>query len=383
MKHILTTTLCASGLLLSGCGGGGGDATPAADTQAPALTSASASAPSGGTVTLTASATDNTQVTGYCFKTIPVMPVAADTCFQAAAAQQVTLTTPNPVYYVWAKDAASNISAHQTIAIDTQAPALASATASAPSGGSVTLTASATDNTQVTGYCFKTTQATPGAADACFQTAASKPVALAVPNVAYYVWAKDATGNISAPLNVRGPCSAGGYAASDASANPTVCVSTSLGELVLALEPAKAPITTANFLKYANDGFYAGTVFHRVISNFMVQGGGFTSDLQQKTPTYAAIALETPATTGLSNTTGTIAMARTSVLNSATSQFFINVVDNKALDTAGGGYAAFGHVISGMDTTVQAIRGVAVKSNGSEVSLPTTLPVVAWAYQLK
>jgi cyclophilin family peptidyl-prolyl cis-trans isomerase len=96
-----------------------------------------------------------------------------------------------------------------------------------------------------------------------------------------------------------------------------------------------------------------------------------------------AISLETPAATGLSNTAGTIAMARTSVLNSETNQFFINVVDNATLDTRGGGYAVFGRVISGMDNTIQAIRNVVVQSNGSEISQPLNLPVIAWTYQLK
>lgn len=268
-------------------------------------------------------------------------------------------------------------------AADTQAPTLSGVTASAPTAGQVTLTASASDNTQVTGYCFKASSAMPAVTDACFQADATKPVTLAVPNLGYFVWAKDAAGNLSAPLSVRGPCSTAGYAASDLSTGPTVCLATSLGQFVIALESAKAPITTANFLKYTADGFYAGTVFHRVISSFMVQAGGFTSDLTQKPATYPAINLETSTVTGLSNTKGTIAMARTNVLNSATSQFFINVEDNTALDISGGGYAAFGQVISGLDTTIEAIRAVPVKSNGAELSLPVTLPVIQWAYQLK
>ncbi len=201
-----------------------------------------------------------------------------------------------------------------------------------------------------------------------------------------YVWAKDAAGNISAAAPAG--CSAAGISASQASTLPTVCVSTSLGEFVLELESAKAPITTANFLKYVNDGFYSQTVFHRVMATFMVQGGGFTgvpiSSSNAKSGTvYPSIALEAPVVTGLSNKAGTVAMARTSVLNSATSQFFINVVDNASLDTAGGGYAAFGRVISGMDTTIQSIRNVPVQSNGSEVSQPLTPPTIVWAYALK
>ena len=98
---------------------------------------------------------------------------------------------------------------------------------------------------------------------------------------------------------------------------------------------------------------------------------------------YPAITLETTATTGLSNTAGTIAMARTRELNSATQQFFINVVDNVFLNTSNGGYAVFGRVISGMDSTVQNIRNVPVQSNGSEISQPLTPPVINWAYPLK
>jgi peptidyl-prolyl cis-trans isomerase A (cyclophilin A) len=268
---------------------------------------------------------------------------------------------------------------------DTAAPSISSVSTGTPSNGQLTVTANATDNTGVTGYCFKTSPSAPLTSDACFQASPSSSITLPQTS-AVYVWAKDAAGNISASASAG--CSATGLSASQASALPTVCVSTSLGQFVLELESTKAPITTTNFLKYVNDGFYSQTVFHRVIANFMVQGGGFTgvpiNITNAKTGTiYPAINLETPATTGLSNTLGTIAMARTNVLNSATSQFFINVVDNTALDTSGGGYAAFGRVISGMDTTIQSIRNVVVQSNGSEVSQPLTPPVVAWAYPLK
>lgn len=268
---------------------------------------------------------------------------------------------------------------------DTAAPVISSVSLSAPSNGQITLTVSATDNTGVTGYCFKSSAAVPLASDACFQASASSSMALPQKN-AMYVWAKDAAGNISTAQTAG--CSAAGWSASQASVLPTVCVSTSLGQFVLELESTKAPITTANFLKYVNDGYYSQTVFHRVIANFMVQGGGFTgvpiSAATAKVGTvYPAIALEAPSSTGLSNTTGTIAMARTNSLNSATSQFFINVVDNTALDTNGGGYAVFGRVIYGLDTTIQSIRNVAVQSNGIEVSQPLTPPAVAWAYALK
>ena len=269
--------------------------------------------------------------------------------------------------------------------IDTMAPSITGVSINPPSNGQLKLTATATDSSGVSGYCFKTSSTTPLSSDACFQTDPNYTITLPQTSV-IYAWAKDAAGNISATATAG--CSAAGLSASQASTLPTVCVSTSLGQYVLELESTHAPITTANFLRYVNDGYYSQTVFHRVIANFMVQGGGFTgvpiSVSNAKAGTvYPAITLEAPGTTGLSNTTGTIAMARTNVANSATSQFFINVVDNTALNTSGGGYAVFGRVISGMDTTIQSIKNVQVQSNGSEVSQPLTPPVVAWAYSLK
>lgn len=127
-----------------------------------------------------------------------------------------------------------------------------------------------------------------------------------------------------------------------------VLMKTSMGDIELELYPKSAPITVDNFIKYVNSGTYAGTVFHRVISGFMIQGGGFTSDGTQK-PVRAPIKLE--SNNGLSNERGSIAMARTYVANSATDQFFINVVDNDFLDygSRDEGYAVFGKVINGMD----------------------------------
>ena len=273
---------------------------------------------------------------------------------------------------------------------DTTAPVVSGVSVSAPSQGQVTLTAVASDALGVvSAYCFQTSATAPASSDACFISSASKNIKLSETASRYYVWAKDMAGNVSATFERTGPCYVDPTSAAQATSLPQVCVSTSLGEYVLALESVKAPITTANFLKYVNDGYYGQTVFHRVISNFMVQGGGFTgvpiSASNTKSGTkYPAIALETPASTGLSNTVGTIAMARTSVLNSATSEFFINVVNNTSLDTSVGGYAVFGRVISGLDTTVQSIRNVPVQLNsGGELSQPVTAPVINWAYQLK
>ncbi|MCA1762361.1 MAG: peptidylprolyl isomerase [Cryomorphaceae bacterium] len=123
---------------------------------------------------------------------------------------------------------------------------------------------------------------------------------------------------------------------------------TNKGSITLELDPNRAPETVRNFLQYVDKGFYDGTVFHRVISDFMIQGGGFTADGEKK-ETEDPIILESQ--NGLSNTTGTVAMARTNAPNSATAQFFINVKDNKFLDYSGGnpGYAVFGRVTSGMD----------------------------------
>jgi len=151
-----------------------------------------------------------------------------------------------------------------------------------------------------------------------------------------------------------------------------VKLETSLGAIVLELDAAKAPQTVANFVQYVKDGHYAGTVFHRVIPDFMVQGGGFTPEMQQK-PTRPPIALE--SRNGLRNTLGTIAMARTMVPNSATSQFFINLKDNDFLDQAnsrdGHGYTVFGKVVRGMDV-VDQIRAVPTGNRGGHQNVPLT-----------
>lgn len=147
---------------------------------------------------------------------------------------------------------------------------------------------------------------------------------------------------------------------------------TSLGTIELGLDRGKAPVTVDNFLTYVNDRFYNGTVFHRVIRDFVVQGGGFARDganaLVQKT-TRAAIVLE--SNKGLSNLRGTIAMARTSAPNTATSQFFINTVDNRGLDFPGqdgtGGYAVFGKVTAGLDV-VDRIRAAATNNQDQPLS---------------
>ncbi len=152
---------------------------------------------------------------------------------------------------------------------------------------------------------------------------------------------------------------------------PRVHLETSLGDIEIELDPVNAPVSTENFLTYVRDGFYDGLIFHRVIANFMIQGGGFTPDMQPKA-TRAPIKNE--ATNGLRNDRGTLAMARTGVVDSATAQFFINVVDNaflnhRAPDPRGYGYAVFGRVTSGMDV-VDRIRAVPTGQAGPFRDVP-------------
>lgn len=153
-----------------------------------------------------------------------------------------------------------------------------------------------------------------------------------------------------------------------AAENPKVLLTTSLGEIEIELDEAKAPISVENFLGYVDSGYYAGTQFHRVIPGFMVQGGGFDADLQQK-QTRAPIKNE--ADNGLHNVRGTIAMARTQVRDSATSQFFINHKDNDFLDHGSRdfGYAVFGKVVRGMEV-VDKIAQVPTGNRGGYQNVP-------------
>jgi len=154
---------------------------------------------------------------------------------------------------------------------------------------------------------------------------------------------------------------------------PRVKLATSMGDIVLELDRTAAPKTVANFLTYVKDGHYEGTIFHRVIAGFMIQGGGFTADMKRK-PTRAPIRNE--ADNGLSNRTGTIAMARTNDPHSASAQFFINVKDNDFLDhraksAKGWGYCVFGRVVDGMNV-VRAIENVATTSRSGMRDVPKT-----------
>lgn len=160
-----------------------------------------------------------------------------------------------------------------------------------------------------------------------------------------------------------------------AAANPQVLVKTSAGEFVIELYPDKAPISVENFLQYVKDGFYADTIFHRVIGSFMIQGGGFTKSLYEGVlrPKATDEPIPIESRNGLRNATGWVAMARTGDPNSATSQFFINVVDNAGLDYPqpdGHGYAVFGKVVSGMEV-VNQIRDVPTRTVGPYRDVPT------------
>ena len=167
-----------------------------------------------------------------------------------------------------------------------------------------------------------------------------------------------------------------GDAQEAAKGNTQVVLETTKGKIVLELYPDKAPVTVKNFLSYVDAKFYDGTIFHRVIPNFMIQGGGFTADMNQK-PTSDPIQNE--ADNGLKNQRGTIAMARTNIPDSATSQFFVNSVNNdflnfKSKSAQGWGYAVFGKVVEGLDV-VDAISAVKTGTSGRFRDVPTE-PVV-------
>jgi peptidyl-prolyl cis-trans isomerase A (cyclophilin A) len=171
-------------------------------------------------------------------------------------------------------------------------------------------------------------------------------------------------------------------AAAPAPGNPRVRLKTTAGEVVIELYPDKAPVTVQNFLGYVNSGFYRGTIFHRVIPGFMIQGGGLTASLEPK-PTQAPIKNE--ATNGLKNDRGTVAMARTAAPESATAQFFINVADNNFLNhrdasAQGFGYAVFGRVIQGMDV-VDKIVASPTTTVGPHQNVPVK-PVVIEAAEV-
>jgi peptidyl-prolyl cis-trans isomerase B (cyclophilin B) len=156
-----------------------------------------------------------------------------------------------------------------------------------------------------------------------------------------------------------------------------IIFSTNLGEFSIELDMTRAPVSSKNFLRYCKEGFYEGTIFHRVIKGFMIQGGGFTENMDEK-PTHAPIVNE--ANKGLSNVIGTIAMARTDAPHSATGQFFINVGNNDFLDhvattNAGWGYAVFGKVSAGMDI-IKQIEKVKTTTKGDHDDVPVKVIII-------
>lgn len=164
---------------------------------------------------------------------------------------------------------------------------------------------------------------------------------------------------------------------SGVASHPVVVIETSAGSITIELFKEQAPVSVENFLRYARDGFYPGTIFHRVVPGYVIQGGGFTEDLAEK-PTRPPIQNE--ATNGLSNRRGTVAMARTRVLRSGTSQFFINLADNRSLDHTGYapdefGYAVFGRVSEGMDV-VDRIGASPTSDRGGMPNVPVTAVVI-------
>ena len=166
---------------------------------------------------------------------------------------------------------------------------------------------------------------------------------------------------------------------------PKVKLETNMGDIVILLDPEHAPLSVKNFLAYVNNGFYNGTIFHRVIDGFMIQGGGFTKNMEQKPTLISPIKNE--ANNGLKNEKYTVAMARTSDPHSATAQFFINVADNPGLDhtaktTQGWGYAVFGKVIEGQDV-VDKIKAVSTGSKKGHKDVPNSDVIINKAVLLR
>ena len=186
-----------------------------------------------------------------------------------------------------------------------------------------------------------------------------------VKNAAYFI--------LISSILLSGSLCFGEEAKSDKSSNPVVVIETSKGNITVELFREKAPKTVQNFLEYVDSGYFNGTIFHRVIKDFMIQGGGFTENMVEKSGLKAPI--ENEATNGLKNEAGTLAMARTSEVNSATSQFFINTKNNAFLNHSGSdadsyGYAVFGKVTKGM-SVVYKIEGVETGSKGIHEDVPT------------
>jgi len=280
--------------------------------------------------------------------------------------------------------------------------AAAALTAQATADNKIRLTLSGTGST-ASRYCIRQDAVEPLASDACFADSDStllvqeKTITPSnTQRVTFTTWRL--SGNtVSRHASVSTPgktCSAAAYAALTAANTtlPAVCIITSSGESVLLLDSVKAPITAANFLRYVNQGFYDQTVFHRFWKDSLnfVQGGGFTYDVNrvganryvEKASTLTAIVLESTAASGLSNTAGTIAMARTNDPDSATAGFFVNTSDNDGFNskTARDGYAVFGRFIYGAQSWTDLLNSV---SGSGLITNPSTPVDLQWAYQIQ
>ncbi len=250
-------------------------------------------------------------------------------------------------------------------------------------GGDLVFTAEDTSDAGTTEYCITTTGGRPTDKDECWKTAEAGGRVVRFPMVPgkeikrHYLWTRDASGKIQ-DNGIGAPFTEALFNAAFKSVRPVVGIITTLGELAIELEDTAAPISTENFLKYVESGFYDGLVFHRIIDGFMVQTGGYTwseADGYRKKPeTDPPIPLERTKDTNLRNIAGTVSMARTNVPDSATSEFFINLVDNDFLDYSvnpdetgkpviSEGYAVFGRVVYGSDTTLERLRAVSVGPN--------------------
>lgn len=246
-------------------------------------------------------------------------------------------------------------------------------------GNEIVFEAGNTDDAGTDAYCINTDNIRPKEDDPCWKKSneGGLTARYLIPDneeiVRHYLWTRDKTGRVG-DNKVGAPFGEALYNAARKEVRPVVAVSTTLGEFAIVLEDTFAPISTENFLKYVRQGFYDGIVFHRVISEFMVQTGGYVwsaeegyKDKQRGLPT---IPLERTSVTKLTHSQWTVGMARTNIPDSATTEFFINTVDNYFLDysvdaegTPSDGYAVFGRVIFGADTTLEKIRSVPVGIN--------------------
>ncbi len=269
----------------------------------------------------------------------------------------------------------------------------------------VRLTLSGLD-AQASRFCIVQDATTPTADAACFTTepAANQRVqekTITAPSettrVTFTAWVLSSTGSVSRHASVRIPgktCSAAAYASVAGSDLPAVCMITSAGESVLTLEAVKAPISTKNFLLYVNQGFYDQTVFHRFLKMGpqVVQGGSFNytaGSYVAKASTLPSIVLEAPATTGLSHIAGTMAMARTSELDSATSGFFVNTSNNNTYDGTSArdssAYAVIGRFVHGAAVWTTLLSSVSNNELDANFNLTSSSPPrwLYWAYQLQ